>query len=394
MRPLSASFPSPLEILEGILTEDLSREYRLGLIGYGGYGRFLAETWKTLPNVRIEAVAGRAEDAVRRFAAEEGIPRIYAGERSADALIRDPDLDAVVIATPPADHAEMALAAFRAGKHVFCEKPLATAIEDGERVKSVSEETGLRLAMGFVLRYDPLFDRLKRLVDAKVFGDLHRIDFRNFAGDEHLPPDHWFWDVSQSGGILVEHGVHFFDIYGWLVGSPPRRVTGHRTARPNTRQEDRVMATVEYENGVLASFYHAFDKPSRLEKTTARLAFDRGYAEVDGWIALSLRFDAALQPGDRDRLNDALPGWTEDACVPYPPEERRSRGGGHDYELIERVRGRWTLSEDKQAVYEACARANLSDLLHAIENPERRIRADVDAGLLSLRIAASVPPPL
>ena len=375
------------------MTDDLTRTYRIGMIGYGGYGEFLVRTWRSLPNVEIVALAGRKEESVRKAAEGMGITRYYSGERSSDELIADPDLDLVAIVTPPATHAEMAVRALRAGKHVHCEKPLATTLGDAERVCDAVRETGRRLGMGFVLRYDPLFDRLKRLVDGKVFGELHRIDFQNFAGDENLPPGHWFWDTAQSGGILVEHGVHFFDIYTWLLGSAPKRITGHRTVRAGTRQEDRVMATVEYESGALASFYHAFDKPSRLEKTTARLAFDRGYLEVDGWIALEVEFDAALQPGDRRKLDEIFPGWEDLDSRPYPEGERKSRGGGNDYTLAERVRGRWTLSDDTQAVYEDCARRQMADLLRGIDDPDHRIVADVEAGLESIRIATAVPPP-
>ncbi len=366
---------------------------RLGLIGYGGYGTFLARTWESVLGARVTALAGRHSEAACAAARSLGIPQVFTGDDAADQLMRDPDLDALVITSPPSDHARMALAALEAGKHVYCEKPLATTVADAERVRDAVRRTGKRLAMGYVLRYDPLFERLKRLVDSRVFGELHRIDFENFAGDEHLPPDHWFWDVSRSGGILIEHGVHFFDIYSWLVGAAPRRVTGHRTRRAGTTQEDRVSATVEYENGCLASFYHAFDKPSRLERTTARLAFDRGYVEVDGWIALSLRFDAALEPDGRATLNELLPGWVEEASTAYAAGEQAARGAGHEYTLVERTRGAWTLSTDKQAVYEECARASLRDFLTAIADPKHIIRADVETGLAAVRIAAAIPPP-
>lgn len=375
------------------MTEDLSRTYRVGVIGYGDYGTFLIKTWKTLPNLEIAAIAGRKEKPARKAAEELGIPKCYAGERSSNEIIADPDLDLIAVVTPPFTHAEMAEQALRAGKHVHCEKPLATTVEDAERVCKAVRETRNRLAMGFVLRYDPLYHRLKRLVEEKVFGELHRIDFQNFAGDESLPPDHWFWDPSKSGGILVEHGVHFFDIYTWLADSAPKRITGHRTLREGTRQEDRVMATVEYENGILASFYHAFDKPARMEKTTARLAFDRGYMEVEGWIGISLQFDAALEPGDRERLDAIFPEWKEREKETYTGDAQKSRGGGNDYTLAERVQGSWTLSEDKQAVYEACARRQMADLLHGIDDPGHEIQADVTAGLESVRIATAVPPP-
>ncbi|HEY3282718.1 MAG TPA: Gfo/Idh/MocA family oxidoreductase [Armatimonadota bacterium] len=361
---------------------------RIGLVGYGGYGRFLVESWKGLPGAEVVALAGRDIDRVRQTALELGVPKSYRGY---EKLLADPEIEVVVIASPPATHAEIAVAAAEAGKHLFCEKPLATTLEDGERIRRAVDHAGVSFCMGFVLRYNPLFRCLKQVVCEGLLGELHRVDFTNFAGDENLPPDHWFWRLDQSGGILVEHGVHFFDIYTWLSGSPASSVTGHRTVRAGTPQEDRVLATVEHRNGMLATYYHAFDKPSRLERTSCLLGFDQGYLRVDGWIALAVEVDAVVNATQWRRLSELLPPpEQEDAATPVPADQRKARGGGRDYELDWVLRYRHALSEDKQTIYRQCVRDALTDLLQSIDNPNHTITADLASGLESLRIATAV----
>jgi predicted dehydrogenase len=77
-------------------------------------------------------------------------------------------------------------------------------------------------------RYNPLFGKVSRLVQSRVLGEVLHGSFENYGSDENLPVDHWFWDRSKSGGIFIEHGVHFFDLFaGWRVA--PR--DAHRSAR-------------------------------------------------------------------------------------------------------------------------------------------------------------------
>ena len=80
-------------------------------------------------------------------------------------------------------------------------------------------------------RYNPLYHAVKALIDSALLGEFLHGYFENYAADEFLTPDHWFWDPAKSGGIFIEHGVHFFDLFeGWLGGG--RVVAGHRTLRP------------------------------------------------------------------------------------------------------------------------------------------------------------------
>ncbi|MBI3948549.1 MAG: Gfo/Idh/MocA family oxidoreductase [Armatimonadetes bacterium] len=363
------------------------RRVGVGLIGYGDYGRFLIESWRRMPEVEIIAIAGTNPERLQRTAHRLAIPRAYVGHES---LLADPDVDIVVVASPPFLHARHAVAAARAGKHLFCEKPLATRVADGEAILDAVKAAGVRAVMGYVMRYTPLARRLKRIVDEGLLGELHRVDLANFAADESLPPRHWFWNRRQSGGILVEHGVHFFDLYTWISGSRPCRTTGHRTTRPGTDQEDRVIATVEYEDGALATFYHAFDKPARLERTRARLGFDRGYIHVDGWIPLCMELEAAVDEAQYARLVAICPEARVTVREEYDEERQAMGGGGHCYHVTRMVALRCEPTLDKQAVYADAVRDALGDLIAAIRDLGHAVRAPLEAGLESLRIATSV----
>src|SRR5438045_9710008 len=110
-------------------------------------------------------------------------------------------------------------------------------------------------------RYNPLFALVKKIHQEKLLGNFLHGYFENYASDQNLHPDHWFWDKSKSGGIFIEHGVHFFDLFaGWL--GKGKVVGAWQLSRANSRQQitDRVQATVLY-NGGLVNFYHGFDQP-------------------------------------------------------------------------------------------------------------------------------------
>src|ERR1043166_7156595 len=113
-------------------------------------------------------------------------------------------------------------------------------------------------------RYNPVFDMVRRLIDSRVLGEFLHGYFENYASDEGLPPEHWFWDREKSGGIFIEHGVHFFDLFnGWL--GPGQVVAAQRTLRPGTNLEDQVNCTLRYRDGgcVVRSEEHTSELQSR-----------------------------------------------------------------------------------------------------------------------------------
>nr|WP_277349689.1 Gfo/Idh/MocA family oxidoreductase [Planosporangium thailandense] len=264
---------------------------RLGIVGAGGFATFVAGAVRDLASVRVTAVADADRTRVDRLAG------VLSARPSADwrALLTDDEVDAVVVATPPATHAEIALAALRAGRPVFCEKPLATDEADAAAVRDLAARSGLVLVVDHVLRYNPILRAIERLRDP-LLGPVQRFAFENDASDEDLGPEHWFWDERVSGGIFVEHGVHFFDAAYALIGNVPDTVQGMVARRPGTEIVDLAVATSHHPGGALATFAHGFSHAGRCERQLMRIDFGAVEARVSGWIP----------------VHAVLEGWTDE----------------------------------------------------------------------------------
>ena len=177
-------------------------------------------------------MAGTHRPAALAAAARFGVENVDdVGE-----LLRRDDVDVVYIATPPFLHHPQAMAALEAGKHVIVEKPLAMTVAQADELIAAARRRDRLLVANLMQRYNPLFDAVRRLVEARVLGEVLHGSFENYASDENLPAEHWFWDRDKSGGIFVEHGVHFFDLFaGWLGAGPGRGGPGRGPAGDRDR---------------------------------------------------------------------------------------------------------------------------------------------------------------
>ena len=355
----------------------------LGLVGAGRFGDFVAGVAADLPAVALRAVADADAGRAAALAARHGAQ--VAGDWT--TLIDHRGVDAVVVATPPATHAAVAMAALAAGRHVFCEKPLATTLDRAREVVDAASRHGRALVVDHVLRYNPVLEALVVLRD-ELLGPVQRFAFENDASDEHLPPDHWFWDEERSGGVFVEHGVHFFDAAHLLVGSRPEHLVAVTAARPDGRT-DLVSATARHPGGALATHTHGFAHPDRCERQRMRL--DHGPAEVlvEGWIPLRARVDgwtddhgAAVVGRLPDRTAELMevpghrlgPGSGITAVVHRDAGPAAARGRGRDLTLPHRVEVLVELGHDdaKGRVYAESVRAALADLVAAAHGARPR----------------------
>src|SRR3954465_13693000 len=186
---------------------------RLGVNGCGGFGLFALQHLTQVSGVKLVGMAGTHRPAALAAAARFGVDD---NDDVGELLGRD-DVDVVYIATPPFLHHPQALAALEAGKHVIVEKPLALTVAQADELVALARRRDRLLVANLMQRYNPLFAAVRKLVETRVLGEVLHGTFENYASDENLPADHWFWDRSKSGGIFVEHGVHFFDLLeGWL----------------------------------------------------------------------------------------------------------------------------------------------------------------------------------
>jgi predicted dehydrogenase len=355
------------------------RAVGIGIVGYGGFGRFLHETWAKMDRVRVEAVADNG------LASVTSVPS-YSDWKD---LLTHPGIDLVAIATPPAQHAEIACAALAAGKHVIVEKPIATTRKDAQRVLDARNRSGRVATVDFMLRFNPVVEAIHAWCSNKAFGELRRVLVENYAQDESLPPGHWFWSREDSGGILVEHAVHFIDI---VQGCRPGRATqvfGARQRR-NPDQEDRMLATVIHEGGLTESHYHAFSRPKEFERTSMRFVFDLAEVDVRGWIPMAGEVTALVNIDSESEL-DRLPGFrvTHRKALPLVDET-----GGRSSHASSLGRGKQTLLEGafamfvtKAEAYAAALRGLMNDVLAGMENPGHPLRVTLEDAIVGLEIA-------
>src|SRR4051812_11816992 len=309
------------------------RLLRLGVNGCGGFGLFALQHFTQVPGVKLVGMAGTHRPASLAAAARFGVENIDdVGE-----LLRREDVDVVYIATPPFLHHAQAMAALEAGKHVIVEKPLAMTVGQADELIAASRQRDRLLIANLMQRDNPLFDAVSRLVRARVLGEVLHGSFENYASDENLPTDHWFWDRSRSGGIFVEHGVHFFDLFaGWL--GPGRVEAAQVGVRPGTAIEEHVHCTARYGATALVNFYHGFHQPGRLDRQVLRLVFERGDVTLFEWVPTRARLHAIADEEQTRALCALFPGARLDVTASYGPQDRHCRGRNQDldvYQMIE-----------------------------------------------------------
>ena len=361
-----------------------SDEVRLGIIGCGGFGLFALQQFTQVTGVKLVAMAGTHREAAQAAAKRFGVPNI----EDVDVLLNRSDVDLVYIATPPFLHHEQGVAALEAGKHVICEKPLALTLEQADEMIDLAEKQDRFVVANLMQRYNHVADDIGQLIKSGVLGDLLHGYFENYAADEGLAPDHWFWDREKSGGIFIEHGVHFFDLFeSWL--GPGRVVAAHRLLRPDTEIEDQVQCTVQYGTSTLVNFYHGFHQPGRLDRQELRLVFERGDITLFGWIPTKIRVHAIADEASTRNLCQLWPQARLDVAEVFAGKDRSCRGRHKPidaYQLIDLSVGEGEL---KMHRYGRLLRAMLEDQLAWIFDRTHRRRVTEQNGRDSLAMAVA-----
>lgn len=317
------------------------RKFRIGLIGHGAFGRFCLRAYQGMPEIEVVALAGRDLKKTAEVAHQFNIASWTADYR---LLLHRADIEAIAIFTPPHLHAQMAIEAARAGKAILCEKPLALSLGEANRIVNAVKRYRVPATINYVMRYDKIYEKVRILAEKRTFGSIKRLMFENYAVGDNLPPTHWIWEEKKSGGLLVEHGVHFFDIFSSIIGHKPTM------AKSFTPQKNNTLAVVRYPNDVMATFYHLFDKPDKMERNYARIVFERGYAEITGWIPLELKVEGQDSKG-------------------------RFKKASID------------IKQSKEEYYRELVQEVMRDLVQQIDNPKHKARVTLEDGRDSLALA-------
>ncbi|MUN08635.1 Gfo/Idh/MocA family protein [Agromyces luteolus] len=189
---------------------------RWGIVAPGGIAARFVRALAARTDHRVMAIGSRSAERARGFAHEHGVPRAYG---SYDELVVDPEVDAVYIASPHSVHAEQALLAIAAGKHVLVEKPFTTTPADAARVFAAARDRGVLAMEAMWTRYLPQADSLRQLLEDGTLGDVTMVS-ADFGFSIPFMPAHRLFDPALAGGALFDAGVYPVSFISSVLGAP------------------------------------------------------------------------------------------------------------------------------------------------------------------------------
>lgn len=247
---------------------------RIGILGAARITpNALIKPAQIVPDVEICAVAARDRQRARIFAESHQIAQVY---DSYEALLADPQIDAIYNPLPNSLHAEWSMRALRAGKHVLCEKPIAANAEEARQMAQVADETGLLLMEAFHNLYHPLVKRMKEIVDSGELGTICHIEGHFCTILRRLSDIRYRWDLA--GGATMDLGCYPLRLMRFLLGETP--VVTRAKASCIKPQIDRWMsADLQFPSCATGRMTCAFFS-LRLIRMSARVVGDVGEMRV------------------------------------------------------------------------------------------------------------------
>ncbi len=227
------------------------KQLHIGIIGAGRIGRVHAETLAfRMPQAQVMAIADVNREAAQSLAAYCGIPRV-AG--SSTEIFADPAIEAVLICSSTDTHADLIVEAAKAGKHIFCEKPIAHSLDEIDRALAAVEAAGVQLQIGFNRRFDANFARVRQAVVSGEIGTPHLMHI--VSRDPGPPPLSY---IRVSGGIFMDMTIHDFDMARVLIGDEVEEIytAGEVMVDPEIGKAgdlDTALVVMRFRNGVIGT---------------------------------------------------------------------------------------------------------------------------------------------
>lgn len=225
------------------------KKLNIGIVGAGRIGKVhAASITYHIPQAQIAMVTDVYEPAARALAETYGVPRYSTDYMD---IVNGPDIDAVLVCSPTPTHADISIAAMKAGKHVFCEKPVDLTIEKIKKTAQVAQETGRKLQIGFNRRFDHNHGKVQQMA---ANGTLGNVELIKITSRDPEPPSPEY--AASSGGLYIDMMIHDFDMAMFLAGCDVTEVYAMGTSLVDKRigeagDVDTAIVTLTFANGAL-----------------------------------------------------------------------------------------------------------------------------------------------
>ncbi len=228
------------------------KKLNYGVVGCGVFGEYQINGVVNLVNANLVAVCDVDEARCKEMAEKFAVPKTYTDYRD---LIADDEIEAVIVVTPDQVHAEVAIAAMQAGKHVLCEKPMSLSLDECKEMIRVSEETGKKLMVGQICRMAPGFIEAKKLVDEGVIGELYFVE-SEYAHDYSLIPGAANWRTTPERHPIIGGACHAIDLLRWIAGNPTETVAfSNHKVLTEWPVDDCTVAIFKFPNEVIGKVF-------------------------------------------------------------------------------------------------------------------------------------------
>lgn len=225
------------------------KKLNIGIVGAGRIGKVhAASITYHIPQAQIAMVTDVYEPAAKALAETYGVPRYSTDYMD---IVNDPEIDAVLVCSPTPTHADISIAAMKAGKHVFCEKPMDLTIEKIKKTAQVAQETGRKLQIGFNRRFDHNHGKVQQMA---ANGTLGNVELIKITSRDPEPPSPEY--AASSGGLYIDMMIHDFDMAMFLAGCDVTEVYAMGTSLVDKRigeagDVDTAIVTLTFANGAL-----------------------------------------------------------------------------------------------------------------------------------------------
>jgi predicted dehydrogenase len=292
------------------------RELNVGIVGYGFMGTTHAEGWKLIKQTKVKAFIGRNMGKAKKVASTYGA-KAYP---TLSEALKSEELDVVDICTPTDTHTAFTVEAAEAGKHIFCEKPIALTLEDADEMIRVTRKAGVQFMVAHCIRFFSEYRKMKDQIDGGAIGDP--VIARAYRGGPLPIWGTWFTDQMKSGGVGIDLAIHDIDFLRWCYGENIEHVYASvgKLVRKDCGMDDHALILMRFKGGGIAHVEATWAVPQHFPFTMAlEIAGTKGIISLDNHSTTPVK--VIKNDATQEYTPDALP-WIQGMPFPIDPYYR------------------------------------------------------------------------